>query len=277
MTERVPGALAAALVLALAGAATVPAATASAEDERLLEVGLAFDLANRAERAWALSATGTRTEPDELRLSLAAFAGASHLLAERLGRGEAAGTLGEDLDRLSGRAQDALDRGRPSRQVVAAWAEVRRALVRWRESGHGAAAGTAPEPAPASPEPPAPASPEPQVDPEAPTVALSTQWKGTFTPDLQVDARLEGRGLVSGELVVRDRSGREVLRESASIAQAIERATASIPRDGLATVSWGYRIDDDRLASGENHLVLTVRDRQGREGRAEVRVTKSLF
>ena len=117
-----------------------------------------------------------------------------------------------------------------------------------------------------------------RLDPDAPRAEITqTRWSGTFTPDLIVSGRLEGRGLTSGVLIIKDSSGGEIHRVEASINEAIKSATSRIPRDGLATVSLRVRIDDDDLAEGSNTIVLRVTDRRGRTSETETKVTKRLF
>ena len=58
---------------------------------------------------------------------------------------------------------------------------------------------------------------------------------------------------------------------------AIGERTQGQPSDALATVTWSHRIDDDDLATGDNLIRLTVKDRRGRTATSEVTIAKRLF
>lgn len=259
-------------------------ALATAQDDAFHQrAARAHSLAHRAADAWA---TAADDGPEALRRELLAFAGASELAASALSDHdtpdrEASRLLG-DLEELARGVQGAFDRNRTGTELRDDWAETRRALVALTDpsappaGGDGSGSST-PAPAPSSGEPTSRLEPPP-ADPDAPRAVISeTRWSGTFTPDLVVNGRLEGRGLRTGALVIRDSGGREVHRAEEEIRQAIAAATAGNPADALATAVFSVRIDDDHLAAGENTLVLTATDSRGRTTESTQAITKRLF
>ena len=272
-----PRCLALLAVLAL----TSPAGLAQAEDLVAFHGRLARaqTLAHQAADAWT-AASADRSE--NVRRALLGFAGAAELAARQLGdhrTDEAtARRLESDLEQLARDVQSAFDRERTSSATREAWAETRRALVALTDPASVRPA------APSSPVPSRPAEEPtsrletPPADPDAPQAIISdTRWSGTFTPDLVVSGRVEGRGLRSGALIVRDSSGREVYRADKEINEAIAAATQGSPADSLATAVFSVRIDDDDLKTGENLIVITVTDSRGRTAEASVSKTKRLF
>jgi len=268
------------LLLALALVLALPAA---ADDGSALRAGRAWALAHASLDAWT-SATGERdsTSVSALRLDFFAFAGSARLAAERFSdpglRASEARVLLSSLEDLAGGCQNSMDRARVGSATRDAWADTRRALASLVD-GAPVRANDRPAAREPEPEPEAPAAePETRVDPDAPRAVISeTRWSGTFTPDLVISGRLEGRGIRTGSLVLKNSSGREVFRSEKIINDAIAAATQGGARDALATATFSVRIDDDDLASGENTIVLTVTDSRGRRSEATTSVTKRLF
>lgn len=258
-------------------------ASALADDTSSLRSGRAWMLAHEASAAWqAASGERNSTSVAALRLDFFTFAGSARLAAERLSdpavTASEADWLIQSLEDLAGGCQNSMDRARVGSSTRSAWAEARSALASLVDgapvSGGGNNAGSTQEPEPEAPA----AEPEPPRDPDAPRAVISeTRWSGTFTPDLVVSGRVEGRGLRTGSLVLKNSSGREVYRAEKEINDAIAAATQGGPRDALATATFSVRIDDDDLASGENTIVLKVTDAKGRTSEATTTVTKRLF
>lgn len=262
------------------------AAPALADDASALRAGRAWALANDAADAWqAAAAERNSTSVAVLRLDLFTFAGAARLAADRLSdprvSTDEAGWLIESLEDLAGGCQNSMDRARVGSSTRTAWSEARSSLSTLGDGAPAASgsddrgdAGSAGEP---EPEDPASETETPR-DPDAPRAVIAeARWSGTFTPDLVVNGRVEGRGLSNGSLVLKDSSGREVYRSEKPINDAIVSAKQGGPRDGLATATFSIRIDDDDLATGENTIVLTVTDSKGRKAEASHTVTKRLF
>ena len=271
-------------VLLLAFALALPAL---ADDASSLRAGRAWALANEAADAWqAAGSERSSTSVAALRLDLFTFAGSALLAAERLSEpsvsASEASWLIQSLEDLAGGCQNSMDRARVGSTTRGAWSETRSALAALVDGAPAATSGNTggsarePEPEP-EPEQPA-AEPEPARDPDAPRAVISeTRWSGTFTPDLVISGRVEGRGLSNGSLVLKDSSGREVFRDEKSINEAIVASKSGAARDALTTATFSIRIDDDDLASGENTIVLTVTDSRGRRDEGTTTVTKRLF
>lgn len=256
---------------------------ASADDASALRAGRAWALANEASQAWdAAGSERSSTSVAALRLDLFTFAGSARLAAERLSDPNASADeatwLIQSLEDLAGGCQNSMDRARVGSTTRTAWSETRSALASLVDGAPAMTGGVSRQPEP-EPEPATPvAEPEAPRDPDAPrSVIAETRWSGTFTPDLVVSGRVEGRGLNNGSLVLKDSSGREVYRDEKVINEAIVSSKQGAARDALTTATFSVRIDDDDLANGENTIVLTVTDSRGRSDEATTTVTKRLF
>lgn len=175
-------------------------------------------------------------------------------------------------------ADDMLNRTRGYEQVKVSWRDTRAALTLLTQE-FGLAARKTVERGSEKADDPEPIR-EPELAKPVPSMSVrisATEWAGGFTPDLVVRGVFTGKGLVSGRIEVFDEVGDSVWSNESGLTDQIARSTESFGRNEELRVDWRVRIDDDDLASGENRIVVTLKNSKGETMAFETTLRKRLF